>query len=157
MKIIFLDFDGVMDTIYYDELLTRDHKPRFDSFGMVFDPYCIENLGKIIKQTDARIVVSSSWKDFMTYKEILKMWKHRKLPGIVIGTTPSFEYIKRGYEIDNWLEECGEECQYVIIDDFEACNFTERQIPHLLVVNPYIGLDDLTAERAILILNHGNR
>ena len=155
MKVIFLDFDGVMDTGYYFAALIREHKPRFDSYGMVFDPYCIENLRKIIDKTGAKIVVSSTWKDSMYSEEILEMWHNRNLPGIVIGTTPTYDNKARGYEIDTWLDECDEECQYVIIDDLEAYNFTERQLPHLLVVNQYIGLDDLTAERAILILNQG--
>ena len=60
MKVIFLDFDGVMDTGYYFAALIREHKPRFDSYGMVFDPYCIENLRKIIDKTGAKIVVSST-------------------------------------------------------------------------------------------------
>lgn len=42
---------------------------------------------------------------------------------------------------------------YVIIDDIEAYNFNEHQIPRLLIVNPFFGLDEYTAERAIKILN----
>ena len=76
MKIIFLDFDGVMDTSYYDHVLSKEGKPGNDEYGAVFDPYCIQNL-----------------------------------------------------------------------------NFNEHQIPRLLVVNPFFGLDEETAERAIHILN----
>ena len=59
----------------------------------------------------------------------------------------------RGDEIDAWIEECYTECQYVIIDDLEANNFNEHQIPRLLIVNPIFGLDEETAERAIRLLN----
>ena len=81
------------------------------------------------------------------------MWRVRDLPGNVIGVTPTYWDKDRGYEIDTWLDECEVECQYVIIDDLDGGNFTDCQIPHLLVVNPYNGLDDLIAERAIALLN----
>ena len=154
MKIIFLDFDGVMDTAYYDHILSKKALPGNDSFGTVFDPYCIQNLKHIIDETGADIVVSSSWKYLMTYKDFLDMWEYRGLPGFVTDVTPTpSKRNNRGDEIDAWLEECKTECQYVIIDDLEANNFNEHQIPRLLIVNPFFGLDEETAERAIQILN----
>ena len=33
MKIIFLDFDGVMDTSYYDHILSKEGKPGNDEYG----------------------------------------------------------------------------------------------------------------------------
>ena len=73
MKIIFLDFDGVMDTAYYDHILSKKGLPEVDKYGAIFDPDCINNLKTIIDNTGTDIVVSSSWKDFMSYKEILEM------------------------------------------------------------------------------------
>lgn len=154
MKIIFLDFDGVMDTSYYDHILSKEGKPGNDEYGAVFDPYCIRNLKRIIEETEADIVVSSSWKYLMSYQDFLNMWKDRGLPGFITDVTPNpVDRRKRGDEIDAWIEECKTECQYVIIDDLEANNFNEHQIPRLLIVNPFFGLDEETAERAIQILN----
>ena len=154
MKIIFLDFDGVMDTSYYDHILSKEGKPGNDEYGAVFDPYCIRNLKRIIEETEADIVVSSSWKYMMGYQDFLNMWKDRGLPGFITDVTPNpVDRRKRGDEIDAWIEECKTECQYVIIDDLEANNFNEHQIPRLLIVNPFFGLDEETAERAIQILN----
>ena len=154
MKIIFLDFDGVMDTAYYDLILRKNGLPEKDNYGVLFDPNCIKNLKHIIDNTGADIVVSSSWKEDMGYEEILKMWEDRRLPGFVTDVTPTlFRCNNRGDEIDAWLNDCNTECQYVIIDDLRACNFNEHQIPRLLIVNPYNGLDEITAEKAIGILN----
>ena len=154
MKIIFLDFDGVMDTAYYDHILSKEGLPENDAFGTVFDPYCIRNLARIIEKTDAYIVVSSSWKHFMSYKEFLDMWEYRGLPGFVTDVTPTPAVRRnRGDEIDAWLDECDVECHYVIIDDLDGGNFNEHQLPRLLVVNPFNGLDEEIAERAIVILN----
>ena len=152
-KIIFLDFDGVMDTEYYDHILSEAGKPISDEYGLLFDPECVKNLKYIIDNTGADIVVSSTWKDYMSYKEILDMWKYRGLPGFVTDVTPPTANHKRGDEIDAWLKECSTECSYVIIDDLDACNFIEHQISRLLIVNPFFGLDEYTAERAIRILN----
>lgn len=154
MKINFLDFDGVMDTAYYDHILSKKGLPECDKFGVVFDPDCIKNLKYIIDNTGADIVVSSSWKDFMSYKEILEMWKYRNLPGFVTDVTPIPSHRRnRGDEIDAWLDECNVECQYVIIDDLDADNFNEHQISRLLIVNPFNGLDEETAKRAVELLN----
>ena len=67
MKIIFLDFDGVMDTAYYDHMLSKQGLPDNDLYGTVFDPNCVHNLRRIIDNTGADIVVSSSWKHFIAY------------------------------------------------------------------------------------------
>ena len=155
MKIIFLDFDGVMDTAYYDHMLSKQGLPGNDPYGTVFDPNCVHNLRRIIDNTGADIVVSSSWKHFMTYKEFLEMWDARGLPGFVTDVTPIPDMRRnRGDEIDAWLNECNVECQYVIIDDLDGSNFNEHQIPRLLVVNPFFGLDEDTAERAIYLPNN---
>ena len=61
--IIFLDFDGVLNTEkYYCELKSKG-LPSDDKYGQLFDPEAVANLRKIIDATDARIVVSSSWRD----------------------------------------------------------------------------------------------
>lgn len=154
MKIIFLDFDGVMDTGYYDHILVKEGLPENDKYGTIFDPNCVKNLKYIIDNTGADIVVSSTWKDLMSYKEILEMWEYRNLPGFVTDATPIPSYRrKRGDEIDAWLKECRTECQYVIIDDLDAQHFNVHQLPKLLIVNPFIGLDEETAKKAVDILN----
>ena len=154
MKIIFLDFDGVMDTAYYNHVLSKEGNPGCDEYGVVFDPNCIRNLKYIVDHTGADIVVTSSWKDLMTYQDFLEMWKSRNLPGFIIDVTPSpFGKRKRGDQIDEWLNECQVDCRYVIIDDLDANNFNEHQSPRLLIVNPFNGLDEETTKRAVELLN----
>ena len=154
MKIIFLDFDGVMDTAYYGHVLAKEGKLGSDEYGVVFDPNCVRNLKYIVERTGADIVVTSSWKDLMTYQDFWEMWKSRNLPGFVTDLTPSpFGKRKRGDQIDAWLDECKADCQYVIIDDLDINNFNEHQLPRLLQVSPFYGLDAETAKRAIELLN----
>ena len=124
MKIIFLDFDGVMDTAYHNTVLVSKGLQETDEYGVIFDPMCIKNLETIIKSTRADIIVTSSWKYLMSYEELLKMW----------------------------IRECKTECEYVIIDDLDSRNFNEHHLPHLITVNPYNGLDEIAAKQAIEIL-----
>ncbi len=151
MKIIFLDFDGVMDTAYYDLYLASKGLKETDEYGILFDPKSVENLKRIIDTTKADIVVTSSWKYLMSYDKILEMWKARKLPGFVTDTTPNVSK-HRGDEIDAWLDERMERCKYAILDDLDADNFNEHQLTHLITINPYTGIEEADAERAIRLL-----
>ncbi|MDO4171471.1 MAG: HAD domain-containing protein [Prevotellaceae bacterium] len=152
MNIIFLDFDGVMATASYDMYLVKNHYSECDDNGRVkFDPKCIANLKKMIDETNANVVITSDWKYIDTYESLLTMWKQRKMPGFMIDVTPNVSK-HRGTEITRWLEECDVDCNYVIIDDLDAENFTENQQSKLVVVNPWSGLDEEVARRAIIIL-----
>lgn len=61
-KIIFLDFDGVLNTEYYQGLLQFQGKQWHDEHGAFFDPKAVRQLKRIIDATGADIVVESSWK-----------------------------------------------------------------------------------------------
>ena len=146
-----------MDTSYYDYQLHKKGLPGNDCYGMVFDPECVKNLGYIIEHTGADIVVSSSWKYLMTYKDLLDMWEGRGLPGFITDVTPEPETRRnRGDEIDGWLQGCRAECRYAVIDDLDATNFNPHQIEHLFIVNPFWGLDEDTAMRVVEHLNGYN-
>lgn len=151
-KIIFLDFDGVMDTLRYFNILESKGLPICDKYGSIFDPECVENLRHIIDVTNASIVVSSSWKYFMPLQELKEMWNKRQLPGNIIGMTPFDPRNHRGYEIEAWLDMQAQEPDYVIIDDMEANEFNENHISHLAIAHPQNGLDKPTADKAIRIL-----
>ena len=57
-KVIFLDFDGVMETVF--QLPREDAtKVKYDKYGPMFDDECVNNLRLIINATNAEIVVAS--------------------------------------------------------------------------------------------------
>lgn len=127
MKIIFLDFDGV---------ICVDWNEWVDEFGHGFHKDYVKNLGEIIEKTGAKIVVSSTWR-VSGLSEMQKMWEMRDLPGQVIDITPSL-YTARGEEIAEYLRE--NPCDsYVIIDD--STDFLDEQKPFFVrtSVNQHVG------------------
>lgn len=88
MKIIFLDIDGVLNTKYWYKHM--DKSTVKDKYGYAFDPNAVSNLKRIIDETGANIVISSSWK-CMGMTELKAMWRDRHLPGKVIGITPDYD------------------------------------------------------------------
>ena len=154
MKIIFLDFDGVMDTATYCSYLERQGLPECDSNGRPnFDPECISNLKRIVDNTNADIVVSSDWKYIDSYTDLLEMWSERNMPGFMTDLTPNVSK-HRGSEIDQWLKECKTVCNYVIIDNLGETSFNVHQLERLITINPSKDLTETDAIQAITILKN---
>ena len=162
-KIIFLDIDGVLNTQDWHSRMTKE-TPK-DEFGYAFDPVAVANLARIIEETDAVIVISSSWKFFGVAK-LREMWKIRNLPGTILDITPNtvsdemllnanleeFQLgVCRGNEIKEWLSKHkGEVSNYVIIDDFD--DLLPEQEDHVVLTDTLIGITKFDAEKAIAIL-----
>ncbi len=162
-KIIFLDFDGVLNTEHYQGLLRYQGEPWQDEHGAFFDPNAVKQLRRIIDATGADIVIESSWK-YLGLDAMKELWKVRNLPGRVIDITPSSvsdEYLLKnldatmihckGMEIASWLSEQAEDIRYAIIDDEYV--ILDSQLPHFILTNPYEGITEEQTNRAISILN----
>ena len=150
-KIIFLDFDGVLNTEHYQGLLQYQGKPWQDEYGAFFDPKAVKQLKRIIDATDADIVVESSWK-YLGLDAMKELWEVRNLPGTIIDITPSLLGKNKGVEIASWLSKYAkQDIRYVIIDDEYV--ILDSQLPHFILTNPYEGITEEQANRAISILN----
>lgn len=114
--IIFLDFDGVLNTEQYQARLAVDGKPNKDAWGPLFDPRAVDNLRMILDTTGASIVISSSWRYIHRLGSLRMMWEVRELPGEILDALPcGAEYISRGEDIECWLNQHGQP-DYVIIE-----------------------------------------
>jgi hypothetical protein len=160
MKVIFLDLDGVLNVI----------PQGYDEFGGIFHSNFVENLRRIINETGAKIVISSTWR-FGGIEKMKDMWKFRDYPGEVIGITPdlwrrsidedSHVKIERGHEIESWLNLHPEVDNYVILDDDndflpnQRGNFvrTSNNINYPDCVDIGYGLTNQCSKDAIRILN----
>lgn len=158
MKVIFLDIDGVLNVIGQGR----------DEYGQGFHRHLVENFEYVIRETAAKIVISSTWR-FSGLSVMQSMWKDRNLPGEVIGVTPDcanlgenglWETKERGYEIKQWLDNHPEVDRFVIIDDdsdmlVEQHPYfvqTKDNYDHFGSVEGY-GLTKECADMAIQILN----
>ena len=149
--VIFLDFDGVLNTEQNYAQLAVEGKTNKDAWGPLFDPRAVENLRLIIDNTDAAIVISSSWRYAHSLGSLRMMWEVRGLPGEIFDTLAcGATYISRGEEIECWLDK--HECpDYVIIDDLD--DFSPTQQPRYVETNPIVGITEADAQKEIEILN----
>ena len=142
---------GINNTEQYQARLAVEGKPNKDAWGPLFDPSAVENLRLIIDNTDAAIVISSSWRYAHRLGSLRMMWEVRELPGEIIGTIPcGATYISRGENIECWLDKYGRP-DYVIIDDLD--DFSPAQHDRYIETNPIVGITDADAQKAIEILN----
>ena len=120
MKVIFLDFDGVLNSEASFRYEARRKSNRIpDSLSDV----CCSNLQYILEQdADIKLVISSTWRE--EGQEVVEFLQGdgflngRFVNGSrIIGKTPSVFSGHRGHEIKLWLEDNPNVTQYVIIDD----------------------------------------
>lgn len=164
-QVIFLDFDGVLNTEKYQATLREEGKPQWDDFGQLFDPKAVENLKMVLDTVpDAIIVINSSWK--LEGLDMMKaLWEARHLPGKVHSCTPDYApdltridlenhdniaiLAGKGNEVKQWLSKNAPEgCAYVIIDDVP--DFLPGQEEHLVCTDPRCGI---TVEDAMQVIN----
>jgi len=69
MKLIFLDFDGVLNSNKYFKSLKRKKIPHEKILNSL-SPEMVERLNKIIEATNAKIVISSTWRTMHTPEEL---------------------------------------------------------------------------------------
>lgn len=106
MNIIFLDIDGVMncEDFYHSSRYIRDIKSYPIS---EIDPFRVEILNDIIQKTNAKIVISSSWRHGRTIEEMRNIMNEVGFKGEIIDFTPSCScrMCVRGNEIHRWIQD----------------------------------------------------
>ena len=159
-KVIFLDIDGVLSPRWWDS------DKQSDNYGRLFDAKAVANLSKIVEETEAEIVISSSWKN-VGLVELQNMWRDRNLPGKIVDITPDYmsdelllkedssnmDYLyERGSEIQGWLLLHGDDVgRYVIIDDMDDI-LPEQQF-HFVQTDPEVGITNDDVKKVVHLLN----
>lgn len=142
MKVIFLDFDGVLNNQGSFIMETRKRKAienGFEKLGPVnhtLDSTNASNLQYILDaHPDAKIVISSTWRLHFTLEQLeAKLLSYDvNAKDKIIGQTPrrfrGFNSAPRYSEIEGYLEEHPEVTNYIILDDEEMRDqYVERQI-----------------------------
>lgn len=150
MKVIFVDFDGVLNTEKYVRSCSE--------FGLIIDPSKMVLLEQIIDATDAKIVLSTSWREHWDEEpkncdnigiEINNIFEQYGLH--IFGKTPILNSCRED-EIAAWLKSNPHITNFAVIDD--RFLDSERIREHFVKTSGYSkGLDDASVERATEILN----
>jgi len=104
---IFLDFDGVLRTNSCPKReLTRWHLLAFSK--------------DLLSMDDAKVVISSTWRDAYSLKQ-LKSYLGKEIGDLIVGVTPNAPYgitYERQRECYAWLRQNAERpCFYLAVDD----------------------------------------
>ena len=146
MKVLFLDFDGVLNNAEFCNSSPHGANRQ----DPVFDPAKIDLVNELLGRTGAVVVVSSSWRSDGSLVWLREVLSVRGFTGKVIDKTPELSGSPRSDEIDSWLRSRAGDMvtQYVILDDDDdAC--IEGHFVHTSLA---IGLTSELVERAVEIL-----
>jgi hypothetical protein len=167
-RIVFLDIDGVLnsaDSRRRVVLGTTD--PKIPN-ARLLDPQAIALLNSILARTEADVVLSSSWRYYVSVPKMQKMLEYHGFRGRLLARTPIVAELpmyrgntaaelvqigqgshERGIEIQQWLDEQGPVQSYVILDDDDDM---ANLMPQLVHTSFEHGLTRADALRAVEIL-----
>ncbi len=154
MKIIFLDFDGVLNSVKYERQLKEK------ALESSIDETRLDLLNELVNKTGAKIVLTTSWKRHWERNEkdcdqtglyINSVFKRHGLE-IYDKTQDLGDILRRREEVSLWLKE-NKVSKYVIIDDYGFG--WEEHTPYLVKTSMQIGygLERRHIDSAIEILN----
>lgn len=169
MKFIFLDVDGVLNCDTTEETIN----------GWTFvDDYKIKLIRHIMTKTDAKVVLSSSWRSgyygletghsnkdeewgIIEYEALVE--RCGQLGVWFFGCTKWPESSDRGREIKEWIDnqnngdnEAYTVSSFVILDDYDM-NISAYFPDNFIKTNPAVGLTEQDADKAIAILGEVER
>ncbi len=145
MRIVFLDFDGVLNAID-DDAPPRD-APLWTAAWL--EPHLVARLNAIVHATGAHVVVSASWRVHRTCAALAAMLADRGFTGRVIDVTPQLAVPGRAREIAAWLRANSSVTAYVILDDDH--DFAELDA-RVVRTSASVGLTDADVARAVALL-----
>lgn len=153
MKVIFLDFDGVLNSdTYYEE--HNWSAPFIDESRLVL-------LKRIVDATDAKIVLSTSWKMYWEKDPALCKSEGKYINEVfakygmyIYDKTIDIDYDAecRVDEINDWFDQ-NQVDKYVAIDDMNL----KLPVEHFVRTKAHIlGIDEENVQRVISLLNEGS-
>lgn len=152
--IIFLDFDGVAETIFWER--AEDGSWTLNGLKNNTERYlnnsqAIGWLNELYNKVPYDIVISSTWrlnKDIEWLQDLLIRSGFRKEIK-VIGKTPVL-YQQRGIEIQKWIDDNNFKGKFIIIDDdSDMCHL----IKHLVRTDCQLGFTIYDYQKALKLLS----
>lgn len=152
MKIIFLDIDGVLNNgQFLSNVKPSIGLSKFGHFAKQVDANALNLLWEIVTKTNAKIVISSTWRYGKSVEWFVQLFKEltgKDFP--IIGKTPEKDDM-RGNEIAAWLRDVDDVTNFVILDD--DSDFLDSQMGNLVKTSFETGLNANHVVKCIDILN----
>ena len=140
MKVLFLDVDGVLNSVAF--FSARPPRPNASPRNDI-DSAALHRLCDTIKRAGCPVVISSSWRTGEPHLSAITnaLAEH----GVeVFGVTGTESYKRglcvRGVEVQCWLDDHPEVDRYVIVDD--DSDFVSHQRPWFIQTCQSVGLTD---------------
>lgn len=148
MKVVFLDIDGVVNTLYIGKNLKSKYFTEYDR--RVGNEQAVRWLSKLCLDTGAVIVISSTWRHagIDVCRECL--YNSGLDTEITIYDTTPNVFGSRGTEIKTWLDVHPEVTDFVILDDDTDM---DELIGRLVQCNPSKGFLGDEYQQAISLLS----
>ena len=157
MRIVFVDFDGVLNSDEYFAAHPAVNSTDADWWSAAsLDPGAVQRLDRLITRADASIVLSTSWRKILTLDELSSILRELGFGGKLLGKTPTLYTspdgvrFTRGHEIQAWLDANLQTSSFVILEDSEPLSHLELRCVR---TDPALGLTDMDVDRALALLN----
>lgn len=151
MKAIFLDIDGVLNSDEHTAFI-KSFVTYGDNMIEPFDDECLYNLKYIVDETDAKIIITSIWRLFPEYLNLLmNKLEEYGLDKNVISLTISNKYKDKLQEIAVKLKKMGI-TEYVVLDNDNTLNLDRH-----IITNNATGLTEIDAKQAVKILTYNEQ
>lgn len=149
VKALFLDIDEVLISPAYKLEQGEDRYIRRDAEGDYgLDPAALERINRVVEATGCVVVVSSCARIGRTTGSIQRWLRRYGYRHRIIGFTPGGGGF-RGPQIQAWLDQHHPDV-YAIVDD--SSDLLPEQMPRLVHVNGWVGIQDHDADRLIELL-----
>ncbi len=135
MNLLFLDYDGVVNTTVFFE---NEENPRacHPKDNMVSNYQACRWLSKLCIETNSKIVVTSSWRYESNYKECLyNGGLNSKIE--IIGRTEELNFQPRWFAIDQFIKSLNEPVEHIVIIDDH--NDMEKYLEYLVECDSAVG------------------
>lgn len=149
MNVLFLDYDGVVNTPMWDDA-GKHCRFNYSGDNKVNNFQAVQWVSKFCREYGYSIVVTSTWRCEDNYKDCLVnggLWGDVK----ILGRTPYVLNGERGDEIQKYLEEHPEVENFLIFDDDSDMGVLSD---HLIKTNFAFGFSMYNYESAVELHNH---
>jgi hypothetical protein len=125
-RVLFLDIDGVLNHAASGR---REGVPGMAAW---LDPRHLEPLNRVALATNARLVISSSWRVGRSLEDVRTLLRDFGVLAPIVDATPVAESRRREEEILTWLARHPEVQAYAVVDDELRVDDDSPLAPHLV-------------------------